>query len=78
MIDADAAKAAAEVNPWEVEFFNKARESWAEHGEIVSLPANEQAELIRSVTAVGAEVAKRKPRLEQAYDVFAAAANRTK
>jgi TRAP-type C4-dicarboxylate transport system substrate-binding protein len=78
MIDADAAKAAAEVNPWEVEFFNKARESWAEHGEIVSLPANEQTELIRSVTAVGAEVAKRKPRLEQAYDVFAAAANRTK
>jgi TRAP-type C4-dicarboxylate transport system substrate-binding protein len=78
MIDADATKAAAEVNPWEVEFFNKARESWAEHGEIVSLPANEQAELIRSVTAVGAEVAKRKPRLEQAYDVFAAAANRTK
>jgi TRAP-type C4-dicarboxylate transport system substrate-binding protein len=78
MIDADAAKAAAEVNPWEVEFFNKARESWAEHGEIVSLPANEQAQLIRSATAVGAKVAKRKPRLEQAYDVFAAAANRTK
>jgi TRAP-type C4-dicarboxylate transport system substrate-binding protein len=78
MIDADAAKAAAEVNPWEIQFFNKARESWAEHGEIISLPANEQAELIRSVTAAGAAVAKRKPRLEQAYDVFAAAASRTK
>jgi TRAP-type C4-dicarboxylate transport system substrate-binding protein len=78
MIDADAAKAAAEVNPWEIEFFNKARKSWAEHGALISLPVNEQAELIRSVTAVGAEVAKRKPRLEQAYDVFAAAANRTK
>lgn len=78
VIDADAANAAAEVNPWEVAFFKKAREKWAEHGEIISLPANEQAELIRSVRAVGAEVAKRKPRLEQAYEVFAAAANRTK
>jgi hypothetical protein len=60
-----AAKAAAEVNPWEIAFFNKTRERWAEHGELISLPANEQADLIRSVTAVGA---KRKPRLEQAYD----------
>jgi hypothetical protein len=34
--------------------------------------------LIKSVTAVGAAVAKRKPSLEQAYDVFAAAAKRTK
>jgi hypothetical protein len=33
---------------------------------------------IKSVTAVGAAVAKRKPSLEQAYDVFAAAAKRTK
>jgi TRAP-type C4-dicarboxylate transport system substrate-binding protein len=78
IIDADAAKAAAEVNPWEIEFFNKARARWAERGELISLPANEQAELMKSVTAVGAEVAKRKPRLEQAYRVFVAAANRTK
>jgi TRAP-type C4-dicarboxylate transport system substrate-binding protein len=78
IVDADAAKAAVEVNPWEIEFFNKAREKWAEHGELISLPVNEQAELIKSVTAVGAEVAKRKPKLKQAYDVFAAAANRTK
>jgi len=41
------------------------------------LPADEQAELIRTVTAAGAAVAKRKPALEQAYAVFAAAANRT-
>ena len=78
IIDTDAGKAAAEVNPWEVEFFNKARQNWAEHGELISLPANEQAELMKSLTAVGAAVAKRKPRLDQAYGVFAAAAARTK
>jgi TRAP-type C4-dicarboxylate transport system substrate-binding protein len=77
IIDADAAKAAAEVNPWEVDFFNKSRQTWLEHGELISLPADEQADLMKSLAAVGAEVAKRKPKLEQAYDVFAAAAKRT-
>jgi TRAP-type C4-dicarboxylate transport system substrate-binding protein len=78
IVDADAAKAAVEVNPWQVEFYNKARQTWAEHGELIRLPENEQSQLIKSVTAVGAAVAKRKPGLEQAYDVFAAAAKRTK
>lgn len=78
IVDADAAKAAGEVNPWEVEFYNKARQTWAEHGELIRLPENEQAEMIKSVTAIGAAVAKRKPSLEPAYEVFAAAANRTK
>ena len=78
IIDTDAGKAAAEVNPWEIEFFNKARETWAEHGELISLPANEQAELMKTITAVGADVASRKPKLKQAYDVFAAAAKRTR
>ena len=32
IVDADAARAAVEVNPWEVEFYNKARQTWAEHG----------------------------------------------
>jgi len=78
IVDADAAKAAIAVNPWQVEFFNKARQTWAERGELIRLPENEQSQLIKSVTAVGAAVAKRKPSLEQAYDVFVAAAKRTK
>lgn len=78
IVDADAAKAAVEVNPWEVEFYNKARQTWAEHGELIRLPENEQAEMIKSVTAIGAAVAKRKSSLESAYEVFAAAAKRTK
>jgi TRAP-type C4-dicarboxylate transport system substrate-binding protein len=78
IIDADAGKAAAEVNPWEIEFFNKARETWAEHGELIGLPAKEQAELMKTITAVGADVASRKPKLKQAYDVFAAAAKRSR
>jgi TRAP-type C4-dicarboxylate transport system substrate-binding protein len=78
IVDADAAKAAVEVNPWEVEFYNQARHTWAEHGELIRLPENEQAEMIKSVTAIGAAVAKRKLSLEPAYEVFAAVAKRTK
>jgi len=78
IIDADAVKAAAEVNPWEVDFYNKQRKIFAEHGELISLPADEQAQMMQSLQAVGAAVAKRKPRLQQAYDVFAAVAKRTK
>jgi TRAP-type transport system periplasmic protein len=78
IVDADAAKAAAEINPWEVDFFAKQRQTWAEHGEVISLPADEQTEMMKTLVAVGADVAKQKPRLQQAYDVFAAVAKRTK
>jgi hypothetical protein len=37
----------------------------------------EQAEMMKSLAAVSAEVAKRKPGLEQAFNVFAAVAKRT-
>jgi len=79
IIDADALEAAAEVNPWEVDFYGKQRKIFADHGgELISLPAAEQAQMMQSLAAVGAAVAKRKPRLQQAYDVFAEVAKRTK
>jgi len=79
IIDADAVKAAAEVNPWEVDFYGKQRKIFTDHGgELISLPADEQAQMMQSLQAVGAAVAKRKPRLQQAYDTFAAVAKRTK
>ena len=77
IIDTDAGKAAAEVNPWEVAFFAKQREIFAQHGELISLPPAEQAAMMKQLRAVGAAVAKRKPALEKAYNVFAAVAKRT-
>ncbi|HEY7242679.1 MAG TPA: TRAP transporter substrate-binding protein [Xanthobacteraceae bacterium] len=78
ILDTDAAKAAAEVNPWQVDFFVKQTEVWLQHGEVINLPPDEQAELMRSVEAVGQDVVKRKPELAAAYDVFAAVAKRTR
>ena len=78
ILDTDAGKAAAEVNPWEADFFVKMSKDWSEHGEIIDLPANEQAELISTVKTVGQDVVKSKPDLAQPYAVFVAAAKRTK
>ncbi len=56
----------------------KRRKIWAQNGEIISLPANEQAEMMKTLETVGQDVAKRKPEPQQAYNVFAAVAKRTK
>jgi TRAP-type transport system periplasmic protein len=77
IIDTDAAKAATEINPWEVDFHAKARQLWAQHAELISLPADEQAAMMKQFQAVGAAVAKRTPQLEAAYEAFVAAVKRT-
>ncbi len=77
ILNDDALKAANEVNPWAADFYNKESALWEQHGEIINLPPDEQAELMKTVAGVGAEVAGRNPELKAAYDVFAAAAKRT-
>jgi TRAP-type C4-dicarboxylate transport system substrate-binding protein len=77
-IDRDAGKAAAGVNQWAADFYNKESKIWSKHGEIIQLPANEQAEMMNTLETVGQDVAKRKPDLDKAYAVFAAVAKRTK
>ncbi|MGB6536586.1 MAG: TRAP transporter substrate-binding protein [Xanthobacteraceae bacterium] len=78
ILDADAGKAAAQVNPWASDFYGKQRQFWAQHGELISLPASEQAQMMKSLISVGADVAKRKPGLEECYKVFVEVAQRTK
>jgi len=78
IIDTDADKASAEIDEWEIGGWARARQVWAEHGELISLPAAEQAEMMQTLAAVSAEVAKRKPKLEEAFAVFAATAKATR
>jgi TRAP-type transport system periplasmic protein len=78
ILDTDARKAAAEVDPWEVDFYAKEKQIWAQHGEIINLPANEQAEMMTTLEGVGQDVVKRKPELGATYAIFAAVAKKTK
>ena len=76
IIDTDGPKVAKAIDPWEVDFFAKQRKLWAEHGELISLPAADQATMMKTFLAVAEDVAKRKEPLKHAFDTFAAAARR--
>lgn len=78
ILNTDAGKAAAEVNPWAADFYNKEAQVWAQHGQIINLPANEQAQMMKTLSGVGADVVKRRPNIAEAYKTFVEAANRTK
>jgi TRAP-type transport system periplasmic protein len=78
ILTTDAGKAAAEVNPWAANFYEKESQLWKQHGEIIKLPASEQAEMMTTLETVGQDVVKRRPNLAQAYSVFVQAAKRTK
>ena len=55
-----------------------ARKGWTEQGgELINLPADEQASLMQTLSAAAAEVAKAKPSLDDAYQAVTTAAKRT-
>ena len=79
IVDKTAASVAASINPDLDALEGKASASWTEHGgELVKLPADEQAEMLKILTSVGADVAKTKPNVQAAYEIVTAAAQRAK
>ena len=65
----------AAIAPIANEIFEKARKGWSEGGgELISLPADEQADMMRSFATVGADVSKTKPTLDAAYKIVTDAA----
>ena len=61
-----------------IEIVNKARKGWtASGGELISLPPDEQADLMKTFSNAVAEVAKSKPAVNDAYKIVKEAAQRT-
>ena len=59
LVDDDAAKEQAAIGPLADEIVGKARKGWtAIGGELISLPADEQAEMMKTFSSVGADVSK--------------------
>ncbi|MGB7254843.1 MAG: TRAP transporter substrate-binding protein, partial [Xanthobacteraceae bacterium] len=78
LIDDDAAKEQAALGPTAGDIVNKARKGWSDTGgELISLPADEQTEMMKTFASVGADVSKTKPLLDEAYQIVTAAAKRT-
>ena len=61
-----------------IDIVNKARKGWTDTGgELISLPADEQADMMKTFSSVGADVSKTKPLLNDAYKIVTEAAQRT-
>jgi TRAP-type C4-dicarboxylate transport system substrate-binding protein len=78
IVDSDAAAGQAAIGPTAAEIVDKARKGWtASGGELISLPPNEQAELMKTVSNAVAKVTQTKPSLDAAYKIVTDAAKRT-
>jgi TRAP-type C4-dicarboxylate transport system substrate-binding protein len=79
VIDQTAAKESVAVNPQATEITENSRKIWtASGGELISLPPDEQASLLKLLSSVGADVSKTKPLLSAAYKIVSEAAQRAK
>jgi TRAP-type C4-dicarboxylate transport system substrate-binding protein len=78
IIDDDAATQQTALTPVAIDIFEKARKGWTDGGgELISLPAAEQADMMKTFASVGIDVSKPKPLLSEAYKIVTEAAQRT-
>ena len=79
IVDNDAAAGQAAIGPVATEIVGKARKGWTDNGgELISLPPDEQAAMMKTFSSVGADVSKTKPLLNDAYKILTDAAQRTR
>jgi TRAP-type transport system periplasmic protein len=79
IIDNDAASEAVAINPQAIEIDQSARKAWTDSGgELISLPGDEQAAMLKILASVGDEVSSTKPGLSAAYKIVTDAAQRAK
>jgi TRAP-type transport system periplasmic protein len=77
IIDKDAAVEATALDPQAVAINDNARKAWVSGGgELIALPAEEQASLLKIVAGVGDEVSATKPQLGAAYQIVTDAAQK--
>jgi TRAP-type C4-dicarboxylate transport system substrate-binding protein len=78
IIDKDGAEQSIAIDPTATAFRKKADADWlASGGEEINLPPNEQAEMMKTLSSVGADVSKSDAQLAAAYKIVTDAAART-
>ena len=77
MVDKDAAEQAIAIDPFAIQHRKDAEARWtASGGELINLPSDEQASMMKTLSSVGADVSKSKPALAEAYKIVSDAAQR--
>jgi TRAP-type transport system periplasmic protein len=79
IVDRDGAAVSKSIEPVAVKMYQEQRKAWTDAGgELISLPRDEQAEMMRMLSSVGDDVSKTKPALRDAYEIVVDAAKRTR
>jgi TRAP-type transport system periplasmic protein len=78
IVDKDAATQSVAINPFAVQSLKDDFSSWtASGGELINLPADEKASMMKTLSSVGPDVSKSNPQLAAAYKIATDAAVRT-
>jgi len=79
IVDRDGAAVSTAINPVATKLYQEQRKAWmGGGGELISLPPDEQADMMRTLASVGEDVSKAKPALHDAYEIVSAAAKRAR
>jgi TRAP-type transport system periplasmic protein len=79
IVDRDGAAVSLAIDPVALAMFAEQRKAWVNGGgELISLPRDEQSAMMATLASVGADVAKAKPALREAYQIVTDAARRTR
>ena len=79
IVDKQGQAQALAINPIAAEHRKKAEAEWnAGGGELISLPPDEHATMMKTLSTVGADVSKSKPQLAAAYKIVTDAAARVR
>ena len=79
VVDRNGAAESVAINPTAIVIYEAERKSWTDSGgEMISLPHDEQSEIMATFASVGDDVSKTKPLLRAAYEIVTDAAKRTR
>jgi TRAP-type transport system periplasmic protein len=79
IVDRDGAAVSKSIEPTALKMYQEQRKAWVDAGgELISLPREEQALMMASLSSVGDDVSKPKPALREAYQIVTDAAKRTR
>jgi TRAP-type C4-dicarboxylate transport system substrate-binding protein len=73
---ADADTVSRGILPWQLDEIEAQRKTWSEHGELISLPPDEQAEMMKRMSTIADDVGKTRPPIEEMYNQLKAALKR--
>jgi TRAP-type C4-dicarboxylate transport system substrate-binding protein len=79
IVDRDGAAVSKSIEATASKMYQEQRKAWVDAGgELISLPREEQASMMASLSSVGEDVSKPKPALHEAYQIVTDAAKRTR